>query len=161
MHKRATSTPSKPAIMFFLLLSLWIAGGFMAFSLNKRHEAQHFARYEEIVLLVRQGRLKANASGDILLSKSWAWVTKNGHVYQTHDQQSDLTLLFPTDVDTYHIDWPGGETTTERQIAGHIYCSDPLPADRWFTFTGMKDVKVWDEIDTVRPHWFIATPYCD
>ena len=138
-----------------------MAGGLLVHRLSQWREARRFARYEEVVSLVRQGRLKADASGDITLPRSWAWLTKNGHVYQIYDKQSGLVLLFPDAVDSYRVDWGEGKTTTGRQIAGDVYCSGPLPDNGWFTFTGMDGVSVWGRTKAVYPHWYAVTPFYD
>jgi hypothetical protein len=123
-------------------------------------ETQRFSGYEEVVSLVKEGKLKADAKGDIRLPKPWAELVTGGHIYQTYDKQSGLVILFPTAVDNYLVDWGGGKTEKARDIAGYVYCSGPLPSDGWFSFTGMSDVSTWNQNSEVRLHWYYAEPFC-
>ena len=109
--------------------------------------------------MVKAGKLRANSEGDIALPKQWEWLTKNGHVYQTYDKQAGFVLLFPTDADEYLVDWGDGKIEKARDIAGYVYCSGPLPSDRWFTFPEMNNVKSWDQKYPGRPHWYYVEPF--
>lgn len=142
------------SILAFIICLLLVGLG-----LYQRREAQRFSGYEEIVSQVQEGKLRANSSGDITLPQSWAWLTQNGHVYQTKDKRSGLALLFPAAVDKYSVDWGDGKIKMAQDIAGYVYCSGSLPGDAWFTFDGMNDVKIWDKRNIIRPHWCYVEPF--
>lgn len=142
-----------------LFLFVVITSAFTLARVKAEHKARRLAVYNAIIQEVQTGRLKADASGDILLPKHWQWLTKNGHVYQTYDKQAGLALLFPTAVASYKVDWGDGEITRLRDIAGEIYYAGSLPNDGWFTFQNMNDVCVWNKKDRLRPHWCYAEPF--
>lgn len=109
-----------------------------------------------IVTSVRNGALKPDESGDIVLPPRWARLTKNGHIYVTSAADEPRALLFPTEVD--------GDL-----VAGYIYCQVPLPVkdkwgNRWMTFSKIQPVAMYPldvaaRFSKVHPHWYYAEPF--
>jgi hypothetical protein len=115
--------------------------------------------FDVIVTSVKNGTLKPDKSGDIVLPPRWTRLTKNGHVYVTSAADGPLARLFPMEVDG------GGEL-----VAGYVYCEFPLPAEdkwghRWLTFSKMQGVMILYPLDVARqfskvhPHWYYAEPF--
>lgn len=131
-----------------------IKGTYSAYMYKRKCE--FFNKLDAIVVLVRNGVLKPDQSGDIVLSLHWTSLTKNGHIYMTHEADEPLALLFPTEVD--------GDL-----IAGYVYCQYPLPAKdkwghQWLTFSNVCGVMVYplDESEQFRkehPCWYYAEPF--
>ncbi len=128
------------------------------FLIRKVQEIRRFAGYEEVVRSVQNGDLRPDAQGDIRLPSGWRGLTENGHVYQYKDKTSGLVLLFPTDVDSFQVDWGDGKVTDQRQIAGYIYCSGPPPENGGFSFADMEGVQVMEQ-GGLPPHWLYAEPF--
>jgi hypothetical protein len=139
----------------FCLIALILVGA--AYSAYKcRQNDDLLNEFDVIVISVRNGALKPDKSGDIVLPPRWTRLTKNGHVYVTSAADEPWALLFPTEVK--------GDL-----VAGYVYCPSPLPAEdkwghRWLTFSKIQGVMVYSldtaaDFSQVHPHWYYAEPF--
>lgn len=129
--------------------------GFTA--LHAQRVKQRLDGLQNVVALVAAGKLRADATGSIRLPAQWQWLTRNGRAYQARSGNSDLILLFPTQVDEQSVAW-GGRGDKKLQAAGYVYISGAAPADGWLTFAGVDEVRLV-EVEPLRAHWYYAEPF--
>lgn len=150
------SVPARWAVLCsFCLISLMLVR--TAYSAYRcRQNENLFSEFDVIVTSVKNGVLKPDKSGDIVLPPHWTRLTKNGHIYVTSAVDEPLALLFPTEVD--------GDL-----VAGYVYCEFPLPAkdkwrNQWFTFSKIKGVIIYPldaagQSSKFHPHWYYVEPF--
>lgn len=103
------------------------------------HEkAQRFAGYEEVVRSLQAGDLRPNADGVIRLPARWAWLTEEGRVYRSHDEQNGVQWLFPTSVEVSHVNI-SGINREFRAVTGYIYSLEQ-PEARYLSFHAIECV---------------------